>query len=336
LDKRARSMPFSDPSGQERKAQEARLAELRRGIEASDWRDPDLLTEAGDLCVKLGRREEGLVLLQRALAIDRNHAGARARLTEATTRHELWEMNLPRTSDHYTAKGWEPLRYALRGGGIGIIILGGLVFGALPITLDLFFTSTESVVIVLWLLALWLTIMSIAYLSHFMQKIVYSSGTGAANAPDWPLPDLIGILWDPVKTLAVALPPLAPAFIWLLAVAGVSNSEVLTAAGFAVLLVLGMYPFPMMYLCYAMTGRVSGALSPGFILGSIRRAGPDYRRVARGWMLGALAIAGAVRLCFLQPYTGPVLGLTVMFFMLAGGRALGLVYQARHEQLDWG
>jgi hypothetical protein len=336
----SRSMPFADPPddppADERASLESRLADLRRQIDASDWLDAELLAKAGQLCLKLDRRSEGLVLLQRALTVDRNHAAARATLMSTATRYELWEMNLPRSGDHYTATRVESLKYALRGGGPFTILIGGLVFGMLPPMLGLFYAGPNSFIIVFWLLVLWFAIMSIAYLMMFMGKIVYSSGTGAANPPEWPFPDLVGLLIDPFKTLLLAAPALGPALAWQLLAPGLFRSEVLVKLGCALLLVVGMYPFPMMYLYHAMTGELSGAFDPTLVFGSIRRTGAAYHRVALGWMLGALVIFGLLEACYWNAIiAGPLLALAVMSFMLIGGRALGLLYQSRSEDLRW-
>ena len=91
-----------------------------------------------------------------------------------------------------------------------------------------------------------------------------------------------------------------------------------------------------MMLLYCLTNRLLEALNPVHIFGSIRRAGGDYWRAAAVWCLAELLRCLIAVLLGSIPVLGAVVSMAAwLYFMLVGGRAIGLVFQAKREQLGW-
>ena len=99
---------------------------------------------------------------------------------------------------------------------------------------------------------------------------------------------------------------------------------------------LGFCVFPMMLLIFFVRKSFFEALNPGLVLGGIARAGREYWIVVAMWWVMSLVwavlaqVTGSVPLLGFFLFSG-----TGIYFLMAAGRALGLVYQSRAEQLGW-
>ncbi len=310
----------------------AKLAEYRRRLAESDWGDVDLLVRAGSLCAELGQREEAVNMLQRAVALNRSNTYARSKLTELCTAEEMRQMDLPAAAMPLTGNWGEPFRYALRGNGPWMIAIGAIIFGTLP---NILLSMGSRVTLALALLIL---LFGFFMLAAYLRKIIRNTAVDAmraSEAPEWPdMED--GIVGNLFKMVLLVAAVLAPAILWRVYLADAVGNPWVVLGVYWALAILGLLVLPMVLLYYCVTSYFFRAINPLAILGSIGRAGGDYWRATAIWV-GAFAAREAILMGMSWvPFLGTTIAMIVnMYFLLVAGRALGLVYQSRQEQLGW-
>jgi hypothetical protein len=316
----------------EREQLELRLEQLLSRIREADWLDPDLLVRAGTVCLELGRRDEAVALFERVLFLDRNNSYARARLLDNCSSEEIRRMQLPEASRSVRGDMGEPFRYALRGEGKWVLIVGSAVFSLLFLILD--WLRHYHLFGVIFGVPLFLMITG--YLMHYLGSVIRDSAAGRKEAPDWPMWDF-GQYGTAIAVICVGAAPLLPAVIWAAAARMLFNvGPVAHFAGAGLLALPALLVLPMIVLVTLVRRSVVDALSPAFVLGSIYRAGREYWAAALIW-LATTGLAAAVLWLFLRlPLVGGALSAGfVIYGLVVGARALGTAYQSRQDQLGW-
>jgi hypothetical protein len=316
----------------EREQLTLRLEELRSRIRDTDWRDPDLLARAGTVCLELGRRDEAVNLFARVLFLDRNNSYARARLLDNCSSEEIRLMQLPHASGSVLQDMGEPFRYAVRGEGKWVLIIGSVCFSVSFLILD--WLRHYHFLGVLFGVPLFL--ITSGYLMQYLSGVIRDSAAGRGEAPDWPMWDF-GQYGVALGMICAAAVPLLPAVIWAAAARTLFDSSPVTCFVGAGLLVLpALLVLPMIVLVILVRRSVADALSPSFVLGSIFRAGREYWAAALIWL--ATTGAAAAILCLflrLQLIGGALSTGFVIYGLVVGARALGTAYQSRQDELGW-
>jgi hypothetical protein len=309
-----------------------RLEQLRSRIRDTDWSDPDLLARAGTICLELGQRDEAVTLFERVLFLDRNNAYARAMLLDNCSSEEIRRMQLPAASRSVQREMGEPFRYAVRGEGKWVLIVGSVVFSVAFTALD--WLRHYSLLGVMFGVPLFL--LTAGYLMHYLASVIRSSAAGRAEAPDWPMWDF-GQYGMAIAVICVGVVPLLPAIAWAFMAPMLFNvGPVAHFAGTGLLAVPGLLVLPMIVLVTLVRRSVADALSPAFVLGSICRAGREYWAAALIW-LATTGVAAVIVCLFLHiPLFGGALSTAfVIYGLVVGARALGTAYQSRQEELGW-
>ena len=163
-------------------------------------------------------------------------------------------------------------------------------------------------------------------------NIIESSAVGGKEAPDYPeLSNIMeDVIWPMLQITSVMLVSFAPLGGYLLYAGDGANGWVALA-----LLVLGTLYAPMAILAVVILGYM-GALSPHIVFPAIVRAGWLYLAmvilllVIYGLqMFIARFLAGFFILKFL------ILSVVGMYCLMANGRALGLIFRDRRDELNW-
>jgi len=310
----------------------ARLDKARRELIACSWSDADLLVSAATLAAELGERGEAVGWLQRALAIDRNHPYARAKLREVATPAELEGMDLPLPSQPLSRDRREPFRYPLRRDGRHMMAIGGVCLTGYFLVIGIALGYGVFGLV----LGLPLALLACGYLFAFLCDVVRETAVGRADVPEWRMWDM-GLYFLAFKALLLLVAPAAPAMIWW--TVALTQTPLPGWASFlsmALLLLAGMFCLPAMLLILVIQRSLLAALSPHVVAATIRQTWREYRLAALIWQ----ATAGAsIALTLLGLVTSPiVLALaagTLPYALAAGGRAVGMVYQSCQEDLGW-
>lgn len=311
---------------------EKRLEHMRGRLDDVGWRDPELLVRAAGVCVELGRREEAVGMLSRALEINRNHAYARSKLLQIATPRELAGIDLPPEPIRLTGNPLEPFAYPFRGGGGLILFAGGLFYGLLFV--GLWFAMMFG-----WAFfvpALIVALIFMGYFAKYMEKVTCASAVGRKEMPDWPDfdPGHVGLV---LKIGLLYLVTQIPALLASLAggVVAEGNPLAATAAGFAAS-EIGMVFYPMMLMALFVRKSFFAALNPLVIFRGIAACGAQYWVMVAIWMVIFPVRAAINGVLGVIPFLGIVLSTAVsMYFFVVACRALGLVYQSRQEKLGW-
>jgi hypothetical protein len=310
----------------------SRLEALRRRIIESQWSDPELLTQAADLCAQLGRLDEAVSMLSRALEIDRNHVAARALLRELASPEELRRLEVPLESRPLSGDPLGPFLYPLRGDVKWLTLVGVLIF--VPLTAAFFWVARFGIFGDVFRVPVFL--LTAGYLLAFLGATVRRGVAGSDRAPDWPTPDF-AMFFEGFLALALVLVPMGPALVWdywAIGTAGMATAPYLT-----VLLLLvagGASLLPMVLLLLFVRKSFLAALSPVRLAVNIARAGGEYWRAA---LVFQTVCAGVVLLHHalprLSPLAPPLVAAPVFYGLLACGRAAGCLYQSGAERLGW-
>lgn len=170
------------------------------------------------------------------------------------------------------------------------------------------------------------------YFCAYYFEVVQSTASGSDEAPEFPsLSNLMtDILGPAVQTVIVFFVSMLPLFAYRWFGPEDSSPAVMLAlAGF------GICYFPMALLAVVILGRIT-AMSPHIVLPSIFRAGWLYGLAVfllffiylserfLGFLLKDLWILGPL-----------VMAVVGMYTLLTNGRAMGMIYRERSEELNW-
>ena len=213
------------------------------------------------------------------------------------------------------------LSYGFRGGGKWTLVIGTI----LSLAADL-----AGFAPILGLVAI---VLLSGYFCAIYFDIIQTTATGSMEAPY--MPDTTNVvadlLWPMFQVILVFLVSFGP---WI-GYGLFSPQEELSLPLFYALLVFGVIYFPMAMLAVVVLGYL-GAMSPHIVLPAIFRGGGVY------W----LAVFMIVLLYMTEGFVGqvledrPLLGTFVLavlgiYAMMTNGRALGIVYRERQEELGW-
>jgi hypothetical protein len=326
---------FVDPSagaGAGKEVLEGRYLELRRQLEACEWRSPEILVRAAGLAGETGRRREALDMLSRALEMDPGDAYARAQLRALATPQEMSGLHIQPDPVSLTRNPLEPILYPFRGNGPYMFVLGGLFFGLIFAGASL----AASVAFIFAIPVLCVALIMIGYLAKYMERVVCNSALGKAEAPDWPdfnpgnvtMPIKIGFLYLVSQLPALVFAILAANGLEIGGLAGTIISFVLTEIGFIF--------FPMMLLIFFIQKSTFAALNPFRLFGGISAGGGQYMMAVLIWLVVLPVRAALMGALGSVPVVGIVLSTPVsLYFYMVGCRAIGLVYQSRQKQMGW-
>lgn len=224
-------------------------------------------------------------------------------------------------------------KYALRGDGRLLLILGGIFFGLLYGFRD--FTGwimkesrmINPVFIAAYLIA---TVLGTGYYFACLQGIIQSSANGEDEMPNWPE---VSTFWD-----EIFLPFFRFSLVFILSLGPglVIQSAGFTAAGFAIML-LGFFALPMTLLSVAMSESIGG-LNPIIVFSGIARI-PGQYVVTCLVILTLLIFAGLLR--FALELTGILFvpgflaGFVELYASCTAARILGCLYYANRRVLGW-
>ncbi len=310
-----------------------RLDGLRTRLQDCEWNDVDLLVRAAGLCVELGKREEAVNMLERAVNLDRSNAYACARLQEVATEKELGEMELPGAVQNLSRNPSDPFLYPFRGAGPYALVGGGIFYSGVY---WLMFLTITRAGLPFAMLAATICSFFVGYLVLFLGRVVSSSAIGRSDMPDWPNFDPGSVVLA-IQLLMVYLASGAPA----LAILGIGLATELVHPGIVVvisfaLLAAGACVFPMMVLVFFIQKSLFRALNPARLLRGICAGGRQYWVAVAIWAVLPPAWTIMTLGAMLVPFIGQILAAGVLiYFLTVGCRAIGLVYQARQEQLGW-
>lgn len=163
-------------------------------------------------------------------------------------------------------------------------------------------------------------------------KIIESSAVGGKEAPEYPeLSNLMeDVIWPMLQIVLILLVSFGPLWGYLFAFGEAANGGVVLA-----LTCLGILYAPMALLAVVILGYM-GALSPHIVIPAVFRAGWLY--------LAAILLLGAIygiEACITHFLAGwfivkfLILAVTSMYCLMANGRALGLIFRDRREELNW-
>jgi hypothetical protein len=170
----------------------------------------------------------------------------------------------------------------------------------------------------------------------FLRDVTYAAATGSLETPQWPELSWPAMFGNFARMLVLASVAWLPAILVHDPLYLLGAKRAATVAGLVVM-VAGMYFFPMMFLYHVMTRNLLAAFRPRVILDNIRKAGPGYRRAALIWQAAAVVMVAMGRVIGLEHgyLLGPVVAAAAVYLLMLAGRALGLVFQAHREKLDW-
>lgn len=183
--------------------------------------------------------------------------------------------------------------------------------------------------------ALLIFIFTSGYLAAFYLKIVASSAVGDDACPDWPeFTDFWNDILNPyLRVICVGLISAAPA----LALAYFAYQKESTLLGLAAVAlgVGGFFYYPFGIMGAVAFGNAGGAL-PHIVLPAI------FRTLPTSLLLGLLQSIFALMPSLLShlipgiPLVGRVIGSAVfLYFMMAGGRLLGVYYLSKKAAFQW-
>lgn len=178
------------------------------------------------------------------------------------------------------------------------------------------------------------SVFAAGFFSSFYLSIVSSTMTGSDRVPDWPsFTSFIDDIVYPFLTITFlllisTLPGIAVHFT-------VPHGSAWFIPAIVTSAVYGISYFPMAVLGNCAFGGLHGAL-PHVVFPAIVRCLPSYLLsiTALSVTVATLAIseAFAYKLPYLGWFIASVIGIYSMMFQ---GRAIGLVYRSRHEELQW-
>ncbi len=305
--------PQASPAPTNPEELQARFGELYQLV-AQNPNDPDLRVKLGYIAIDLGRKNEAIANFVRALQLDPTLAFLRARLQSLCTPDELKTFRVPEDVTPF----WKDLpglfAYPLRGNGLGILIVGTIVFA-----------GTTFVAKYGWLWGWLVGAMATGYLSAYYMNVVKTSGVGQKNPPDWPdmshPTDMVGYFMQWSLAGAASFFPciLTVVFLW----DKVPQPVLYVFLGMGALLGLFMYPMSILVTCLYGVGT---AFNYAFVVRSIMRIMGEY---VMAWV--CMLVLGIV--VVLLVVLGSLLGVgTVFAGTVVGGELVGallilLVYE---------
>lgn len=172
--------------------------------------------------------------------------------------------------------------------------------------------------------------LTLAYVSAFMAKIIFTTALGRNEPPEWPemarmgqtifMPFFLGSV-----TAVLCGGPAAAYLHFTGSMDGV----------FLVLAVIGGFFFPMGLACVAVSG-TPAALNPFFWLNAIFMVPGDYLMASFTFFLACGLKAGGEVLSSQIPYVGSVFGtFMLLYFLMVEMRILGLIFQANKGRIGW-
>ncbi|MCZ6688473.1 MAG: hypothetical protein O7H41_02600 [Planctomycetota bacterium] len=303
--------------------------ELRRRPE-----DVALLTEIAETYDELGQRQEAALCRREIFTLDPSNPSLRGKMVaEGPKRSQKPATSIP---------FWEDipgiLAYPLRGRGLGMVIVGGLMFG--------FATWVARYSLLGWAI----TGLVFGYLWAYWFNVIASAGTGEKEPPDWP--EFFDI-WHSIIGPAIAsfvcfCIPFGPTIaLGLTILFGPLTLNPITIGLLIGSGLVGVITYPMVVMAYAMFHTLTAAANYKFIYASILRILPDYILFITAFcILGALnaAVGTAVLagVAFFLPI--PILGTLTLaiansfvfiYFNLAAYRLMGHLYHQSMGRLGW-
>ncbi|RKX71103.1 hypothetical protein DRP53_02705 [candidate division WOR-3 bacterium] len=281
---------------------------------------PFLNETLGDVCLKLGRRDEAKNFYKKALELNPERDEVAEKLRKEFTPEELRDVQFPKKILPF----WRDLntlfRYPIQGGGRYIILGGALIF-----------TILNLVPLFGWLLAL---IFAYPYLTAYMIRILRAVSQGKKEMPDWPE---ISDYWDSIlrpylHVLLASAISFLPAVIILIFGLRFGFFNII----FFLSIIFGFIYFPMALIAVAFHDSGLAALNFHFLIEAMVKIKRDYIIA-----LIAMAIFVVIEATVKSILGGiPVLGLflfwaSTIYFTSIQMYILGNIYYVNRKALAW-
>jgi hypothetical protein len=276
----------------------------------------------GDLCLRLGRKEEAKAILFRAVERQPESRAAvldllRGHLSES----ELAKVPVGADRRPFYQDAAGILEYPFRGNGPVLLIGGGVVFTGLAILarITLYYC---------WIPGL----LSLGYLASYMMSVIETSSRGNRQPPDYPdfaswFDSIMGPFWIFLSTLVI---PFALPIAWI-ATFGLG-------LGFVPFLLVGLVYWPMGLMTGAILQSAEAPLNALMVVRAIRASAREYFPAVLV-IYGMVLVSGLVALLISQilPFlfaemVAETLGL---YFLLVEMHILGRVYQNNSGAIGW-
>jgi len=208
--------------------------------------------------------------------------------------------------------------YPVEGQGAVMLFLG-----------TLFFTGT-TYLFRIPLIGWFFLFLTLAYVSAFMTKIVFTTALGRNEPPEWPEMAKMGqtIFLPFFLVSATAVFCGGPAAAYLHFTGSIDGIFLALAA-------VGGFFFPMGLACVAVSG-TPAARNPFFWLNAIFMVPGDYFMASLTFFLACGLKAGGEILSSQIPYVGSMFGtFLLLYFLMVEMRILGLIFQANKGRIGW-
>ena len=214
--------------------------------------------------------------------------------------------------------------YPFRGDGIFILIFGAVI------------SLVSYVAGFAPLIGLFVQLGVFAYFCAIYSDIIQSTSTGSDEPPQFPstsnfMDDLVAPAFC---VIVVFLLSLGPAIFAEFAIDRPAGEELSPALRYGTMAIFVLY-FPMAMLAVTNCGSIAAA-SPHIVVPSIFRAGGLYFLIVG--ILLAVYIGGDLlrgSILGLPWFLRPLVWVVSMYGMMVNGRALGLLYRKKEEDLGW-
>lgn len=289
----------------------------------SEPENGDLRVRLGDVCVKLGRREEGKGEYLKAAECRPELRGIVLKRLEAICdRNELKTIRVPKVRHPWYSDILGLFQYPFRGNGLPLLVGGGIVFAGLS-----FLTYITSFWFWVPLLILW------GYMSACMIQVIQDSAQGGESPPDYPdFQDWSESILSPLGvTLAAAVIPAALPIGFLLLFGWHWVVLVLAAAG--------LFYAPMALVAGAVIRDAFACFNVPLVVRAMLQAPVDYFSgviLLFALILGEWLVSLGLGMVQFPGLIQRVLSHTVaLYFLMVEMRLLGLIYYYNDRRFGW-
>ncbi|MBM3248330.1 MAG: hypothetical protein FJZ10_02770 [Candidatus Omnitrophica bacterium] len=257
-------------------------------------------------CRACGGKCERMVREESSLEAAQSEASGAREIEPPTTATSFWQEFIP------------SFAYPFRNKGALLLLVGSVFFAVF-----FFIARTAS------LFGLPLLLILISYLLEYMLTVLEASAYGSDQPPEFPaISDWTEMVFGPLFLIILAAAfCYAPAIVYLLKMQSIDSI-------FWLLLFLGQFFYPMMFLIIAMTGKFV-ALNPFVIISSILKAPTQYIVIVA--MFFAISYLRNISQVFLNkiPFLGFFIGEFIAFyFLIVQMRLMGVYYRCNEESFS--
>lgn len=287
----------------------------------------DLRAQMGSVCLELGKRDEALLHLCRALELDPNMEYVRDRINRHFKKEELKHFTIPEPRRLFWQDIPFTVAFPLAKEGIVSILVGSVLF-----TLAGYVPIVGSILILFFILP---------YLAAYLLKILNHVADGERVMPDWPEgEDLMdSIIFPGFRFLAAGILPYTPIFILLLIRSVIPVPQPLFSALFVVLLIIGTLYYPISLIAVALYESAWAPLHFPLMIRSIIQIKRDYAAACGVLFLLALTggfVSGIFSLSFIVPFVGYIFFWSLaIYFAALQMYILGNIYYVNESNLNW-